>query len=161
MSIRSRYTDSMSISVTPLKLFVTHNWVENDDYIRIFEYLEATGTFYYHNTSLPDAKQPVDKESQREELRRQIGPCEVVIALPAVYKASPELALFQLNFAKSADRPIVMLENFASSEALPQAFADLADEITAWNERNLIDALLRQGRHQETTRWDTVEFKID
>lgn len=151
----------MIISVAPLKLFVTHAWAENDDYIRIFEYLEATGTFYYHNTSLPDAKRPIDKESQREELRRQIGPCEVVIALPAVYKASPEVALFQLNFAKSADRPIVMLENFASSEALPKVFADLADEITAWNERNLIDALLRQGRHQETTRWDTVEFKID
>jgi hypothetical protein len=25
----------------------------------------------------------------------------------------------------------------------------------------LIDALRRQARHQETTRWDTIEFKLD
>jgi hypothetical protein len=37
----------------------------------------------------------------------------------------------------------------------------MADEVSAWNERNLIDALRRQARHQETTRWDTIEFKLD
>jgi len=25
----------------------------------------------------------------------------------------------------------------------------------------LIDALRRQARHEETTRWDTIEFKLD
>jgi hypothetical protein len=53
------------------------------------------------------------------------------------------------------------LENFGSTEPLPKAIAELADEVSAWNERNLIDALRRQGRHQETTRWDTIEFKLD
>ena len=38
---------------------------------------------------------------------------------------------------------------------------DLADEVSAWNERSLIDALKRQARHQESTRWDTIEFKLD
>jgi hypothetical protein len=84
----------------------------------VFEYLEAPGTFYYTNTSQPQAKRPIDKESQREDLRRQIAPCEVVIALPAAYRAEPELVLFQLTFAKAADRPIVAMENFGSTEPL-------------------------------------------
>jgi hypothetical protein len=151
----------MSSPANPIRLFVTHVWEENDDYTRIFEYLEASGTLYYRNTSQPQAKRPIDRESQREDLRRQIAPCEVVVVVPGVYLASPELVLFQMTFAKAADRPIVAMENFASVEPLPKAIADLADEVSAWNERNLIDALRRQARHQETTRWDTIEFKLD
>jgi hypothetical protein len=151
----------MSTRVNPIRLFVTHSWEENDDYARVFEYLEAPGTFYYLNTSQPQAKRPIDKESQREDLRRQIAPCEVVIALPATYRSAPELVLFQMTFAKAADRPIIAMENFGSTEALPKAMKDLADEVSAWNERSLIDALRRQARHQETTRWDTIEFKLD
>ena len=151
----------MSTRVNPIRLFVTHCWEENDDYTRVFEYLEAPGTFYYLNTSQPQAKRPIDKESQREDLRRQIAPCEVVIALPAAYRSAAELVLFQMTFAKAADRPIIAMENFGSTEALPKAIKDLADEVSAWNERSLIDALRRQARHQETTRWDTIEFKLD
>jgi hypothetical protein len=151
----------MSSPVNPIRLFVTHTWAENDDYVRVFEYLEATGTFYYQNTAQPRAKRPLDKESQREDLRRQIAPCEVLVVLPDVFRVEPDLVLFQMTFAKAADRPIVALENFGSTAPLPKAILDMADEVSAWNERNLIDALRRQARHQETTRWDTIEFKLD
>jgi hypothetical protein len=151
----------MSTSVSPIRLFVSHAWVENEDYARVFEYLEASGCFYYVNSSQPQAKRPIDKESQREDLRRQIAPSEVIVVLPAVYQIAPELVVFQMNFAKSADKPIVAMENFGSTEPLPKAIKDLADEVSAWNERNLIDALRRQARHEETTRWDTIEFKLD
>jgi hypothetical protein len=53
------------------------------------------------------------------------------------------------------------MENFGSTEALPKAIKDLADEVCAWNERDLIDVLRRQARHEDTTRWDTIEFKLD
>src|ERR1700761_4859439 len=149
------------MSADPIRLFVSHAWADNDDYSRVFEYLEASGKFYYVNTSLPHGKRPIDKESEREELRRQIAPCEVVIVLPAVYRSAADLVLFQLNFAKSADRPIVAMENFGSTAPLPKPIKDLADEVSAWNERALIDALMRQARHQESTRWDTIEFKLD
>ena len=151
----------MSIRENPIRLFVTHAWVENDDYARVFEYLEASGTFYYLNSSQPHAQRPIDKESQREDLRRQIAPCEVIVVLPAVFFSAPDLVSFQMNFAKAADRPIVAMENFGSTEPLPKTIQDLADEVCAWNERSLIDALRRQARHQETTRWDTIEFKLD
>jgi hypothetical protein len=151
----------MSAAVNPIRLFLTHTWEENDDYTRVFEYLEAPGTFYYVNTSQPQAVRPANREAQREDLRRQIAPCEVVIVLPAVYRVEPELVLFQMTFAKSADRPIVAMENFGSTEALPKAIREFADEVATWNERSVIDALRRQARHQESTRWDTIEFKLD
>jgi hypothetical protein len=151
----------MSTRVNPIRLFVAHGWEDNEDYTRIFEYLEASGTFYYVNTSQPQAKRPIDKESQREELRRQIAPCEVMIVTPAAYRASTDLVLFQMTFAQAADRPIVAMENFGSTAPLPKAIKDAANEVSAWNERNLIDALRRQARHEDTTRWDTIEFKLE
>ena len=76
-------------------------------------------------------------------------------------QGSGGVSVFALQFAKAADRPIVAMENFGSTQPLAKAITDLADEVSAWNERNLIDALIRQARHQETTRWDTIEFKLD
>lgn len=151
----------MSARVNPIRLFVTHTWDEADDYARVFEYLEAPGNFYYHCTSQPQGKRPIDRESEREELRRQIAPSEVMIVVPGAYRAAPDLVLFQMNFAKAAERPIVAMENFGSTAPLAKAIRDLADEVSSWNERSLIDALRRQARHQETTRWDTIEFKLD
>jgi hypothetical protein len=145
----------------PIRLFVTHTWEDSDDYARVFEYLEAPGTFYYKNTSLPHAKRPLGPEAQREDLRRQIAPCEVLVVVPAAFQREPDLVLFQMSFAKAADRPIVAMENFGSTVPLPKAIKDLADEVSPWNERSLIDALRRQARHEETTRWETIEFKLD
>lgn len=151
----------MSTPANPIRIFVTHAWSESDEYLRVFEYLEAPGTFYYANTSQPRSRRATDRESEREELRRQIAPCEALIALGSVYRTAPELLTFQLHFAKSADRPVIAMESFGSTEPIPKAIRDLADEVVPWNERELIDALRRQARHQETTRWDTIEFKFD
>src|ERR1700727_2742047 len=151
----------MSTRHNPIRLFVTHAWEENDDYVRVFEYLEASGTFYYVNTSQPQAKRPIDKKSKPKDRARQIAPCEFIVVLPAVYRLAPELVMFQMNFAKAADKPIVSMENFGSTEPLAKAIKDLADEVSAWNERNLIDALRRQARQQETPRWGTIDFKLD
>ena len=145
----------------PIRVFVCHTWAENDDYSRVFEYLEAPGTFYYRNTSEPHLKRPIDKEAQREDLRRQIAPAEVIIVTPAVYREQPDIVGFQLTFAKAADKPVVALEHFGSTEALPKGITEFAAEVVGWNDRQLTDALRRQARHEDTTRWDTIEFKLD
>ncbi|MFI4889649.1 MAG: hypothetical protein ACHQIL_03865 [Steroidobacterales bacterium] len=153
--------DAMSTPTNPIRLFVTHNWQGNDDLSRVFEYLESSRNFHYKSTTQEQAARPLGSEAQREDLRRQIAPSEVLIVLPATYRMEPDLVLFQMNFAKAANRPIIAMENFGSSEPLPKPIVDLADEVCPWNERSLVDALRRQARHEDTHRWDTIEFKID
>lgn len=145
----------------PIRLFVCHLWAENDEYARVFEYLEAPGNFYYRNTAESHLKRPLDKEAQREDLRRQIAPAEVVIVTPRLYLEQPELVAFQLTFAKAADKPVVALEFFGATDKLPKGIKDFADEVVGWNARDLTDAIRRQARHEDTTRWDTIEFKLD
>jgi hypothetical protein len=145
----------------PIKVFVTHLWEAGDDYQRVFEYLESTGTFYYQNYSAPERLPGADKEAQREELRRQILPAEVVVALAGLYGAYPELLIFQLNYAKASHKPVVVLEAFGAKLDVPQPLKDLADVVIGWNERALIDAIKMQARHEDTHRWDMIEFKLD
>ncbi len=145
----------------PIKLFVTHLWEAGDDYQRVFEYLESTGNFYYQNYSAPDRLPSSDKEAQREALRQQIAPAEVVVALAGLHRAHPDMFIFQLNYAKACDKPVVLLEAFGAKTEVPKAVRDLADEVIGWNERDLIDAIRRQARHEDTTRFDTIEFKLD
>jgi hypothetical protein len=145
----------------PVRVFVTHLWEENEDYLRVFEYLESARNFYYRNSSTPQQRPGGGKEGLKEDLRRQINPAEAVIALSSLYERDQDLLTFQLAFAKACEKPVILLKRFGSGQALPKALTDLADEVIDWDERALVDAVRRQARHEDTTRWDVVEFKLD
>jgi len=145
----------------PLRLFVTHAWQNSDDYLRVFEYLESARNFFYRNYSTPDRKPGEDKEAQREELRRQIAPVEAVIGLSSLFDTNPELLTFELLFAQASHKPVILMKPFGARKEVPKPILDLANEVIEWDERALVDAIRRQARHEETTRWDTIEFKLD
>jgi hypothetical protein len=145
----------------PVRLFVTHLWEDSDDYLRVFEYLESSRNFFYRNSSRPDLRPEGDKEAHKEALRKQISPVEVVVALSSLYGTSQDLLTFQLLYAQASQKPVVLLKPFGSQAPVPKVLADLADEIVDWDERALVDAIKRQARHEDTTRWDTIEFKMD
>lgn len=145
----------------PIRLFVTHVWVDNDDYLRVFEYLESAKNFFYRNYSTPDQPAPAEKEAQREDLRRQIAPVEAVVAIPGLLQTHRDLFTFELLFAQASQKPVILMKPFGANVELPKAITDLVDEIVDWDERALVDAIRRQARHEDTTRWDTIEFKLD
>jgi hypothetical protein len=145
----------------PVRLFVTHPWEHSDDYLRVFEYLESARNFFYKNFSTPDLRPSGDKEALREELRRQISPVEAVIALSSLHAVQPDLLTFQMLYAQANHIPVVLMKPFGGGREPPKAILDLADEVVEWDERALVDALRRQARHEETTRWDTIDFKLD
>ena len=143
----------------PIRIFVSHLWEADDDYLRVFEFLESARNFYYSNSSKPDRRPAGGKEAEREELRAQIAPAEAVILLASHHRRAPELIEFEANFAKAADKPVIVLTSFGGTGAISKALLGIADENIDWDERALTDALRRQARHEETTRWDTIEFK--
>jgi hypothetical protein len=146
----------------PIRIFVTHAWESSADYLHVFEFLEGMRNFFYKNFSTPDVvPADVSVESRREDLRRQINSCEVVLALSSLQATHPDLLVFQVNYAKSCDKPVVLLPGFGRELAVPKYITELADEKVAWDGRAMVDAILRQARHEQTQRWDTIEFKID
>lgn len=145
----------------PIQLFITHLWDDSDDYLRVFEYLESSRNFFYRNHSTPDRRPVGDKETLKEDLRRQIAPCETVIALASLYERNVDLFTFELLYAQACHKPVVLLRHFGAQKPIPKTLSELTNEVVDWDERALIDAVRRQARHQDTNRWDTIEFKID
>jgi hypothetical protein len=145
----------------PIRLFVCHVWVEDEDYHRIFEYVESSPNFFYRNTSTPDARPSGDKEALRESLRKQIAEAEVMIVPAALYRRNVDWVEFQMHCAKAYDKPIIVVEPFGGTDTIAPAVQDLADDVVPWDQRQLIDAIKREARHEETTRFDVIEFKLD
>ncbi|HEX5651039.1 MAG TPA: TIR domain-containing protein [Steroidobacteraceae bacterium] len=145
----------------PIRLFVAHAWLADEDYYRIFEYIESTPNFFYTNTSTPDQRPSGDRETLREALRKQIGDAEVVLVPASLYRRNMDWIEFQMHCAKAYDKPIIVLEPFGGAETIAPAVQELADDVIPWDQRQLVDAIKRQARHEETTRFDTIEFKLD
>ena len=145
----------------PVRVFVSHAFESSDDYHRVFEYLESSHNFYYRNCSDPQQRGTGEREKLKDELRRQISLAEVVIVPSGQYEAYRELIDFQLNCAKGLDKPVIVLETFGVKQKMPVQLEALADERVEWDERSIADAIRRQARHEDTTRWDTIDFKLD
>lgn len=143
----------------PIRIFATHCWQDSDDYHRLFEYLESARNFYYRNTSTPD-QPPADAatEAVRDDLRRQIDAAEVLVALPSLHELQPDLAIFQMNYAQSVRKPVLLLEHFGTRRELSKLLLERSDEVSAWEERGIVDAIRRLARQENTSRYDTIEF---
>ena len=97
----------------------------------------------------------------RYKLVKSSTDAEAVVLPASLYAQDPVLIEFQALYAKTCDRPLIVLESFGTGAPVPPRLRELADEVVPWNSRDLADAIRRHARHQDTTRWDTIEFKLD
>ncbi|MEO6186805.1 MAG: hypothetical protein ABIP38_10600, partial [Steroidobacteraceae bacterium] len=84
-----------------------------------------------------------------------------VIALAGLHADQPDLTIFQMNYAQSQKKPVLLLPPFGSRADVSKLLTDRADESTGWEKRGLIDAIKRLARHENTARYDTIEFNAE
>lgn len=146
----------------PIRVFVTHNFQEADDYYRIFEFLESMERFFYLNVSKPEnMPETGGLDAIKEELIKQIKECEAVIVPAMFYMEQNDLARFQMDVAEANEKPIIAIRPFGGLAESPQDLVDRANEHIEWNDREIVDALKRQARLEDTSRWETIEFTLD
>jgi hypothetical protein len=145
----------------PIRLYVTHAFATNADYHRVFEYLESSTNFFYRNFSVPDYVPTTGgKEALKEEYRTQLKLTEIVVATSSLYFDNEYWTTYQLDVAQANNLPVVVLEPFGVSQKVPQELAKRAAEVLGWDGRVIVDAIRRHARHEETKRWDVIEFKL-
>jgi len=149
-----------SVSETnPIRVFVTHAFDESDDYLRIFEFLECVDRFYYLNVSRPEeAPQSGGMDEIKDVLIQQIKGCEAVFLVPALYEAQPDLVNFMMDAADANQKPMIVIRPFGQVSETPKALVDRANEHIEWNAREMVDALKRQARLEDTARWEVIDF---
>ena len=143
----------------PICVFVSHNFVEDEDYLRVFEFLECVDQFYYLNCSKPENIPGAGGlEAIKDELRSQIEPAEAVIILAKTFSEHTDLVRYQMDAAEAGGKPLIGIRPFGGVGETPEELVNRVKEHIAWNEREIADALRRQARLEDTARWDVIDF---
>ena len=145
----------------PIRVFVTHAFAENPDYHRVFEYLESSPNFFYATAASPNHPPATGgKEALKEEYRTQLKNAEVVVVLSSLYIDNEYWATYQMDAAQAINLPLVAMGVFGGTADMPPEVAKRSAECVEWNERLMVDAIRRQARHEDTARWDVIEFEL-
>ena len=143
----------------PIRVFATHNFSESDDYLRVFEFLESVDRFYYLNVSKPE-NLPASGGPQeiKNELIRQIKDSEAIIILPSAWEQNPDGVNFMMDVADANKIGMIVIKPFGGMQETPQELVARAAEHIEWNDREMVDALKRQARGEDTARWEVIDF---
>lgn len=143
----------------PIRVFVSHLFREDADYLRVFEFLESMDRFFYLNTSKPeDMPQSGGVEAIKDVYIAQIKAAEAALVLPEHYTDNADLVGFQLDVAQANHKPVIVMKPFGGIQETPPELEKRAAEIIEWNDREMADALRRQARHEDTSKWDVIDF---
>ncbi|MEQ9561447.1 MAG: hypothetical protein RLN69_02925 [Woeseiaceae bacterium] len=143
----------------PLRVFVTHCFAESDDYLRVFEFLESIDNFFYLNCAKPEnVPETGGLEAIKDELIAQIKECEAVIVLASLYMEKPDLTRFQIDVAEANNKPTIAIRPFGGIAETPKDLAARVKENVEWNEREIVDAIKKQARNEDTSRWEVIDF---
>ncbi len=143
----------------PIRVFVTHNFDEDDNYLRVFEFLEGVERFFYLNCSKPEnVLSSGGLEAIQEELTSQIKTCEAVVVLASHFIDNPEQVSMQMDAAEANEKPMIAIRPFGAMIETPEELVNRVKEHIDWNAREIADALRRQARLEDTARWDVVDF---
>ncbi len=154
-----RLTEQAVAKDNPIRVFVTHTFTETDDYLRVFEFLESVDTFFYLNTSKPgNVPESGGMEAIKDELILQIKECEAVIVLASLYAEEGDLVSYQMDVAEANEKPLIVIRPFGGIMETSPDLVERVKEHVEWNDREMVDALKRQARLEETSRWDVVDF---
>ncbi len=144
---------------TPIRVFVTHAFSESDDYLRLFEFLECVDNFYYLNVSKPEeAPKSGGMEEIKDILIQQIKEAEAVFVLASLFETQPDLVNFMMDGANAASIPMIVLRPFGGLIETPKELVERAHEHIKWDAREMVDAVKRQARLEDTSRWESIDF---
>lgn len=143
----------------PIRVFATHCFDETDDYLRIFEFLESVDRFYYVNVSRPE-NLPTTGGAQdlKDELIKQIKASEAVFVLPSTFEQNKDLTNFMMDVAKANNIGMITIRPFGGVQQIQPELVERCAEQIEWNDREMVDALKRQARGEDTARWEVLDF---
>lgn len=143
----------------PIRVFVTHVFQESDDYLRVFEFLESIDRFYYVNVSKPE-NIPTEGglDAIKTELIQQIKAAEAVVIVSDTYERKSDLVKYMMDVATANKIKMVAIRPFGGMTETAPGVVERVDEHIEWNAREMADAILRQGRGEDTARWEVIDF---
>jgi len=145
----------------PIRLYAVHGWHRDEDYARLFEYLESADNFFYRALSDPDAVSPQGDgvAARRSLISDALKEAECVVCAAGSWERFNDWARYTVEAARRLDLPVVVIEHFGPKD-MDVRLKGFAAETVGWDSRSIVDAIRREARHEDTTRFDTIEFDL-
>jgi hypothetical protein len=70
----------------------------------------------------------------------------------------PDLTRFQIDVAEANNKPTIAIRPFGGVAETPKDLAARVKENVEWNEREIVDAIKKQARNEDTSRWEVIDF---
>jgi len=67
----------------------------------------------------------------------------------------------EMGYLDSIKEELIAIRPFGGLSESPPDLVSRVNEHIEWNEREIADSLKRQGRLEQTSRWETIEFTLD
>lgn len=146
----------------PIRVFVSHLFEADVDYLRVFEYMESRDRFFYVNTAKPD-DMPTEPgpEPIKAALLQQIQAAEIMVLPVVTFERNPDLVRYQMDAAQAKKMPILAVRSFGGTVAIPKEVLDRCDDLVEWNDRVITDGVRRLARNEDTAQWEVIEFDPD
>lgn len=145
----------------PIRLYAVHGWHRDEDYARLFEYIESADNFFYRALSDPDAVSPQGDgvAARRSLISDALKEAECVVCSAGTWERFNDWARYTVESARRLDLPVVVIEHFGPKD-MDVRLKGFAAETVGWDSRSIVDAIRREARHEDTTRFDTIEFDL-
>lgn len=145
----------------PIRLYAVHGWSRDEDYSRLFEFIQSADNFFYRAVSDPEAHPATGDgvAARRTAIGDALKEAECVVCTAGAWERFNDWARYTIDSARQLDLPIVAVEHFGPKNMDPR-LKGYAAEVVGWDSRSIVDAIRRQARHEDTTRFDTIEFDL-
>ena len=145
--------------MNPIRVFVTHTFRESDDYLRVFEFLESVERFFYVNVSRPENIPAAGgMQAIKDELLAQIKQAEAVIVVSDALAEQGDLVRYSIDTAEANGIGTIAIRPYGGVMDMPDDITARVNENIQWNSREIVDAIKRQGRGEDSARWETIDF---
>lgn len=124
------------------RLFISHAWSYSERYQRAINFINAAPNFSWTNFSVPiDRKfEQMSRRALEEELRQQIRPVQCVVVLAGMYAAHSDWIQFEIDFAKSLNKPILGIIPWGA-ERTPLSVQLAANKMVGWNAASIVSGI--------------------
>jgi len=127
-----------------VRLFISHSWDHDDDYISLIKLLRKIKNFEFYNYSVPE-QDPLIADTDKDlmqELCDQLRGCQVLLVIASVYPSYSEWIQKEVLIARVYGKPVLGVIP-KGQKRISSFVRKYSDQLVRWNSKSIAKAILK------------------
>lgn len=127
-----------------VRLFISHSWDHDEDYIGLIKLLRKITLFDFYNYSVPE-QDPLEADSDKElmqELCDQLRGCHVLLVIASMYPSYSEWIQKEVLIARVYGKPVIGVIP-RGQKRISSFIREYSDVMVHWNSKSLAKMIIK------------------